>query len=280
MLNGLRWLFAEIRRALSEDMITVFSASASLYIIIASVPFAILLLSLVQFLLPFSETELIFAVKPFLSPKLHFVAEALILELFLRSKSIISISLISALWTASRGVSAISKGVRRVYAIDEPTFFRAILKDSLNTLLLILMLILSLVILVFGSAAGAFLLEKNIVSQRALSFFGAFRAVVFLALLTMLFTFIYRLIAGRAMPFKSHIAGAVFSAVGWVIFSLGYEFYIERFANYSYIYGSLTAVVLLMLWLYFCMIIFLFGAEINRLLQKSILDKQRKEKLK
>jgi len=60
--------------------------------------------------------------------------------------------------------------------------------------------------------------------------------------------------------------GAIISAAGWVGFSALYSFYITHFANYSYLYGSLTAIVLLMLWLYFCMNILFFGAEVNVLI--------------
>ena len=50
-----------------------------------------------------------------------------------------------------------------------------------------------------------------------------------------------------------------------MLYSYFYSLYIVYFPNASYIYGSLAAVILFMLWVYFCMIIFLVGAEINKI---------------
>ncbi len=267
MYNGLKWLILQARRCMREDLITVYASQASFYLIISALPFAMLLLSLVQFLLPVDATTLYTVLMPLLPQKLHRAAEIVTLELFDRSAGILSLSAVTALWTASRGVAAVSRGVRRVYDIKNPTFLRSAVRDALNTLLLLLIMLLSLAMLMFGTAVVGFMAKHLIISKAVLDFFGGFRVVIFLGVMTLLFAFIYRLIAGKAMPFKKHLWGGAFAALGWVLFSLGYEFYIENFSNYSYIYGSLAAVVLLMLWLYFCMIIFLYGAEINMMLK-------------
>ncbi|MBS5724524.1 MAG: YihY/virulence factor BrkB family protein, partial [Clostridiales bacterium] len=58
--------------------------------------------------------------------------------------------------------------------------------------------------------------------------------------------------------------GAIFAALGWVLFSYFYSLYIQYFPSASYLYGSLAAIVFLMLWLYICMMILIYGAEINK----------------
>ncbi len=263
MLNGLKWLYSKIQTALREDLITVYASQASFYMIIAVLPFAILLLSVMKFVLPLDAAGLLTIIKGFLPQNMYRLAEIAILELFERSGGIISISAVTSLWVSSRGVAAVSRGVRRVYNIKGRSFLLSLLQDAFNTVLLMLILLLTLAVLVFGSLAAEILAGRLIISNVALGFFEGFRVIIFFAVLTLIFAFLYRIISGGEIPFKYHLSGAVFSALGWILFSLGYEFYIENFSSYSYIYGSLTAVVLLMLWLYFCMIIFLFGAEIN-----------------
>ena len=76
--------------------------------------------------------------------------------------------------------------------------------------------------------------------------------------------------------FYHHLPGAVFAAAGWMLFSYFYSLYTTYFTGVSYIYGSLTAVVLLLLWMYVCMIILLIGAELNKLIAGS----DRKEKIR
>lgn len=61
--------------------------------------------------------------------------------------------------------------------------------------------------------------------------------------------------------------GAAFSAVGWMIVSWIFSVYLDIFKGFSSMYGSLTTIVLIMLWLYFCMYILLLGGEVNMILR-------------
>ena len=58
---------------------------------------------------------------------------------------------------------------------------------------------------------------------------------------------------------KVQLMGAAFSAVGWMIVSWIFSVYLDIFKGFSSMYGSLTTIVLIMLWLYFCMYILLLG---------------------
>ena len=70
------------------------------------------------------------------------------------------------------------------------------------------------------------------------------------------------------MEMTHHVPGAVLSAAGWMIFSYVFSMYIDKFSGFSNMYGSLTTLILIMLWLYFGMYITLIGAEFNQLLAK------------
>ena len=77
------------------------------------------------------------------------------------------------------------------------------------------------------------------------------------------------IIPNRKTRVIRELPGAIISAAGWILFSYAYSFYIDNMSNFSYMYGSLTAIVLCMLWLYFCMYIMFVGAEINVVLQNK-----------
>ena len=76
--------------------------------------------------------------------------------------------------------------------------------------------------------------------------------------------------------------GALLASVGWIVFSYGFSFYIDHMANFSVMYGSLTAIVLLLLWVYFCMYILFIAAELNYKIRnyvaKKIDDKRMRRK--
>jgi len=81
----------------------------------------------------------------------------------------------------------------------------------------------------------------------------------------------YTFIPNRKKHFIQEIPGAFIASAGWLLFSELYSLYIIYIANYSYTYGSLTTFMLLLIWMYICIIILFFGAEFNTLIEKNIL---------
>ena len=75
------------------------------------------------------------------------------------------------------------------------------------------------------------------------------------------------------MLFRS-LPGAMFAAVGWMVVSWVFSIYLDVFEGFSSMYGSLTTIVLIMLWMYFCMYCILLGGEMNVLLAGKIFEKK------
>ena len=93
----------------------------------------------------------------------------------------------------------------------------------------------------------------------------------------------YKFLPNRKATLKSQLPGAVISAVAWSVFSLCFSIYLDLF-SVANMYGSLTTLIMIMLWMYFCMFIFLLGAEINayfedrfRRLQQAAMEHLRME---
>ncbi|MDD6735521.1 MAG: YihY/virulence factor BrkB family protein [Clostridiales bacterium] len=254
-----------IAQIISHDNIFVYSAQASFYIIISSIPFIMLLLSLAQYILPVSENDILKMVIPLMPEVIKSSVTAIINEIFYKaSGSVISITAVSSVWSASRGIAAIERGTRNVY--HTPTrsvFILDILASFFYTFSFILVMIVFLALFVFGNSIISFLELKSGILCWIFDKTSWSKWLLTFAVLTFLFALIYMAFSGRKIQLKRHIPGAVFTTSVWMIFSVLFSFYIENFANYSYLYGSLTAIVLMMLWVYFCMIIFLIGGEIN-----------------
>ena len=92
-----------------------------------------------------------------------------------------------------------------------------------------------------------------------------------LGLLTGVFMLAYKVLPNRRSNWHRQFPGALVSAVAWSAFSLGFSIYLEWYSGAANMYGSLTTVILLMLWLYFCMWIILIGAEINSSIEQHLL---------
>lgn len=265
MKNVLRYLSRLIKRIFSDE-ITVYSAQASFYIIISAFPFVMLLMSLASFFPPFSTQTMMDWINAVCPSAIKATVISLANELFAKSVPLVSVAAVTALWSSSRGIAALERGVRRVYRTRRSSSLVAdALMSLLYTFMFIAMILATLILQVFGNLISGLMIKyiHFSITDKIL-----IKGVFLFAVLTVVFQLMYYFFNKRQSRFGKNLPGAVFSAVGWVAFSKIYSIYIDNIANYSYIYGSLTAIVLLMLWLYFCVIIFLIGAEINNLTER------------
>ncbi len=85
---------------------------------------------------------------------------------------------------------------------------------------------------------------------------------------------LYRYLPNRRGRFRDQLPGAMFAAVGWMVISWVFSIYLDVFKGFSNMYGSLTTIVLIMLWMYFCMYCILLGGEMNVLLCGKVFAKK------
>lgn len=187
------------------------------------------------------------------------------------SGTVISLTAITTLWSAGKGFLAIMKGLNTIYDIKETRsylFLRA--TSALYTLIFAIMVIITMILFVFGNRLFLWI-EKRLprLADMALVIISL-RTIVGLITLVIFFLLIYIVIPNRKTKIMQEIPGALLSAAGWMGFSYAFSFYIDNFSNFSATYGSLTAIVLFMLWMYFLMYILFLGAECNRLLENKL----------
>ena len=103
------------------------------------------------------------------------------------------------------------------------------------------------------------------------------RFFLLLAAQTAVFCCIFAFLPCRRSRLRDVFPGAVFSALGWLIFTQLYSVYVEYFAGLSIVYGSVYAVALSLLWLYFCISIVFYGGALNQWLRKKPVDEPREK---
>jgi len=270
-----------LKNAMSKNNVPIHSAEAAFFIIIASLPTAMLFLTLINYL-PFTDEQIQGFSVDFLSPQVSGFVENLLNEIHEKTTgAVISTATITALWSASRGLLAIIKGLNSIYGVEEKRgFIKMRLVTMLYMLAFMLTLIITLVVLVFGGVIAGWLTETFPFFEDGSIFFTWTRWLVGFCLLVLFFWALYSFAPGRKTRSIKEFPGAFICALGWLGFSALYSFYVNNFANYSYLYGSLTAIVLLMLWLYFCMNILFFGAEVNVFLRTIHEVRERKKEFK
>ena len=136
--------------------------------------------------------------------------------------------------------------------------------------LFILVIILLLVLSVFGNSLNIFIEEHVPILSKAADWL--IQARIFIAPITLvLFTLLtYKFLPNRKDRYMKQLPGAVFAAIGWMVVSWVFSVYVDVFEGFSTMYGSLTTIVLIMLWLYFCMYSILIGGEINVMMHDKL----------
>lgn len=256
----------------AEDRVTVYAAQASFFIVISAIPFIMLLINVLGYLIPEGVAGVLVSMGDALPEKLRDLYLGIIAELYSRPAiRLISITAITAFWMASRGLSAVRGGLTTVYrSHPDEGFLKRILFSAVYTAAFMVILIVVIIAQLFGQQLYG-TVTANFPGTRALidSVFR-FKEPIIFVFLTLFFTLLYLAVNRRGAfvrnRFIHHLPGAMFAAAGWMLFSFFYSLYTVYFSGVSYIYGSLTAVILLLLWMYVCMMILLLGAEVNKLL--------------
>ena len=251
----------------SSDEMTVYAAQASFFIIIAAFPFIMLMITVVQVVPNLTRAELLDILLSLVPEGYKSVAFRVLNDLSLNSPAtMISVTAVTALWSSSRGMMSIARGLNRIHGEgDERWYIVRRLIWAGYTIVFILVCVVALGLLVFGTSIQNFLVARVPVLAGITQHIISFRTLLALALFMLGFAGIYTYVPARKLTLRSQIPGAVFATAGWILFSLAFSLYFRLFGkyNFSYMYGSLGAVVLLMLWLYGCICVLFFGAEIN-----------------
>ena len=260
---------AVVRRYLALDM-TVYAGSATLFLLTASFPLLMWVLMLVNLLPGFSVEGVAELLADFM-PQIPAVQTS-ILQLLQNlsgqsAQFAASLAVLTTIVSASGGISALQIGLQRLTPGSKRTFLNRLLAIGYTfvfELLLLVMLALQGMKSLFARFADTLPFFRHyapIVHQ--LQRIASIGQIVAVPLLFGLLLLIYTYVPGGRRTLRSQLPGAVFATAGWLIFSRVFSFYIVHFWRLSYIYGSLTAVILVILWLYVIINLLFIGAGLN-----------------
>ncbi|MDO5153998.1 MAG: YihY/virulence factor BrkB family protein [Eubacteriales bacterium] len=255
--------------AIKELNIPLYAAYAGYFIILALFPSLLLILSLLRYT-GLQVESLIELIDDFLPEALSETAEELVFSTYQNSSgAVVGLSAVTALWSASRGIYGLLKGLNAIYGVSENrgyVYTRGI--SVVYTFAFFLVLLLTLLLHVFGNSIIRLL---TMVDNAVLIFLIDLIDLRFFLLLVMqslIFTVMFMALPNKRNRFMDSLPGGVLSSIGWLVFSDIYSVYVENFSSYANIYGSVYAVALSMLWLYCCMSILFYGGALNRYLME------------
>lgn len=256
-----------MRRYFARLKIGIYAAGAGYFIVLSVFPLLVLVLALLRYTGLQVET-LTDLVSGFLPEALIPAAKRLIVSTYRNtSGAVVSLSALTGLWSASRGVYGLLTGLNAVYQVPEDRgylYTRGI--SVVYTFLFLLILLATLLLNVFGATLLQILPLTNLSLLQFLWDMVDLRFLVMLLLQTGLFSAMFMALPNKRSSFRESLPGAILASVGWLVFSDLYSVYVSHYSGYANVYGSVYAVAISMLWLYFCMSIVFYGGALNQYL--------------
>lgn len=187
---------------------------------------------------------------------------------------LLGFSLVFTIYFPMRASRGLMDDVRRAYQLPKssrPVSY--ILRQLGYTVVLLLVIVLTLFLSTLGQRILGFIIEwipaadgLNI-SDFLLKLWHYLRFAVAAVIMFAALGALYALAQDHRQPVRSILPGVIAALVAWLVLSIGFSFYVDHFANYSIIYGTLGAVIALLIWLYMTAIILIMGAELNAVLR-------------
>lgn len=265
---------------IEKNHISEYSAQCAYFIILSFIPFIILLLTTIQYL-GLDENTLFDIISSIAPNAISDKVLDIIQEVYSKSLGTVSISIIFIIWSAGKGIFALCKGLNAIYKVQKKyNYFSLKLRAFICTIGFLAVIIITLIILVFGNKINI-RINQNFQElgriTNAILYFGKF--VIFL-ILFLVFLLIYKFIPKHKVRISKQVPGALMATAGWIIISYLFSIYLDIFTGFSVMYGSLTAVMLLFMWIYLCIYMLLLGAALNKHLEKFEIKKGEKNEEK
>ena len=262
-----RRLYVMIRnfaRQVSAENVSAYAASTAFFTFLSLIPLLMVACAVLPYT-PVTESMLMKLITYVTPHSANSFMISVLGEVYDESVGILSMAAIVALWIGAKGMLALMRGLNAVNGVTkQKNYFLLRLEASLYTVLILVAIIGTLTILVFGNLIAKAVVKAVPQIEFLLRILMPFRFALIWIVLAFVFALIYTFVPGKSLSFRKQIPGAFMAAVAWSIFSWGFSVYIDYFGGFS-MYGKLATVIIVMLWLYFCMYIILIGAKINHL---------------
>jgi membrane protein len=272
MIHGVstKRFFIELKNEISEDNISNGAAALAYYLTLAIFPGIILMMSIIPFLPIANVDKAIMDTLAQILPHEAYDMVAKVVDQVTHNRNggLLSFGALGTLWAASAGMYAIMQQLNMTYDVKEGrSFIRARAIAVLLSLVFALLVIGAFSLVVFGGMIQDWIGERFGFTAGLLDFFAAFRWVIIVLALLLAFAMIYKFAPDVQQKFAFITPGSIMGVLLLILASLGFTYYADHFGNYDATYGSLGAVIILMLWLYIAGLVILLGSEINALIE-------------
>lgn len=260
------------RRALKEylaDDMPTYACAVAFQALFSTFPFVLFLMALLAFLQLGSFFDWLrgFALSMVPAEAADAVREV-IGGLQEKKSGLLSFGVASAIWIASSGVRMLIRALNAAYDVPERRpAWKLYPLSIVYTVGLGAMMVAAAALLVLGPQAMEWIAGQAGLKREFVLVWAVLRWPVILLVLTLVVAVVFHAGPNVRHPFRFFSPGALFAVTGWVLASAGFKFYVNSFADYNAMYGSVGAIIVLLFYFFLSAAVLLFGAEINAVIE-------------
>lgn len=257
-------------RKVVDDDCSEHAAAMAYYFLFALFPFFLFLTTLIGYLpIPhLLEYMLSHAARMLPGQAFALIQDNIRALFFNKQQGLLSLGILLALWASSNAVVSIMDAMNKLYEVKEGRpFWKVRLVAIFLVIGLSLLFLLALVLLMFGTKIGDIVADLVNFGMVFKITFDLMLIPVVLFLLILAIATVYFFTPDVKQDWKWISPGAVVAIPSWICMSLAFSYYINNFGSYDKTYGSIGAVIVLLLWLYLSGFIVLIGAVINSVIE-------------
>jgi len=265
---GWKQFFRDLKNEMSEDNVSTGAAALAYYLTLAIFPSMIFLLTLIPYLpIENLDREVMSWIGQALPGETAEMFSGVVTDITRNKRGgLLSLGLLGTLWAAQNGTYAVIQQLNIAYDVKEGRRFFKVRGAALGlTLLLGILMVSACALAVIGGTVQDWAGTTFGLGDFTQTAFTVFRWSVIVAALFTAFAVTYYFGPDVEQDFKFITPGSIGGVTILVGATLLFRFYVTNFGNYSATYGSIGAVIVLMLWLYITGLVMLIGSEINAL---------------
>ncbi len=257
-------------RKSKEDSLSAYAAQTTFFIILSFVPLVILVF-LISSNIPNLWTNILSYVLNAIPEHMHKYVYYVVDDIMNSgNKSFTIITVLLALWSSAKSVQALCYGLDRIYGVKrEKNYIMTRLISIIYVFILVVLCIIAMVIDIFASQIINAIIKHSRFMVDTTIFLLSLRTVFIFCILFVLILLMYYQLPARKGKFRNEMYGAGAAAASLILMTRLFSFYIKYISNMSYMYGGLTSIIVIIIWVYFCVQIVLYGAQVNYYLKRS-----------
>lgn len=261
-----------------KDDIPALGAQVAYNLILSFFPFIIFLMTLIGYTF-LNRLEVINEISSLFPQSISELIKYTVLDVRAsKNNSVMSLSLIFTLWSASSGFNAVIKGLNKAYGVRETRSFVKLRMVSLFcTVGMSIIIVIMMVLLVLGTVIWNAVTRRFYILHELTLVWVITKYLIVVSTTIFIFSLLYRYAPNRKLRWIEVCYGAIFSTGSLILVSAIFAYYVNNFGKYSMFYGSIGAIIFLLIWLFLVSIIIILGGELNASLasKNSVNSKKR-----